>query len=259
MKFIATVILLVTCVSSAICQPFVRLNLGYAHSYNPEQVERVLMIDGVLSEDKISLSYGRLIAGMGLGYNVKDNFAVECIFSIRPFSSESFTFYEFEEEDIHSFAFQGPLGKMNMESEVYEIAPMISYVFSNSSWKPYIKLGVNLLKVNYKKKEDYMAPLIVGISEFVIGRYERVEQGAGDWSVGFQNAFGVMHNLSERVLITSEIGMVFYTYHFTDRSNEVRFNGDVLDTPDSWYFNDDKVDFSRISLNIGVTYYLTSD
>lgn len=197
-------------------QLYIEPSIGYSFSSNPLENQSELVINNKQTVYETKLKYGEGVhLGLNLGYSLMNTFFVELNAKKSIFSNYTVSTIEPDLQSLKNCFAYGYFGKINNESSIIQIAPLVGFQIQKNKFSTYVKLGPNFLKSTIIKNLEYTDwelknwkynPL------YTVKEY----QYSGNFHMGLQANLGIGYSIKQNLQLVLDYATVYNNYEITE-------------------------------------------
>lgn len=188
---------------SAQAQFYFNVFTGYSFSTNPQKTENVEVRDNAVDSHYTKFYYGKgMNLGVGIGYNFKNGLGVALSSNTQIFTRSAYKNHWRSPSNYEgNYYVSGLRGEGGKENKSIQLAPLLVYTLDMGRIAPYLKVGLNFLKVKTVSDQVYKGKYPDFTTEHL---YEIQSTLSGKWRTGFRGAIGATYKISDKWNIYAE-------------------------------------------------------
>jgi hypothetical protein len=262
MKQIIIILLISFIAPHSFGQFYIQPSVGYSFSSHPAENQSTLIVENQKTVYTTKLNYGEgMHLDLNLGYGFMDNFFIELNAMKSIYSKSNVSTVQPDLQSLDNFSASGYFGKINIESSIFQMAPLIGYKVQKKKFSTYFKFGPNFMKSTVDQSFEYIDWKFEDWEFYPLNTVRKYEI-SGKFHVGLQANLGFCYSIKQNLQFVLDFVTVYNNYKIKKaeiKSYEVD-GVSQLNTLDDTNIEIDKDDNRRnhsyYGLNIGVRYLL---
>ncbi|PTB96474.1 hypothetical protein C9994_07115 [Marivirga lumbricoides] len=259
MKTLILLILLSSIVSNSFGQFYIQPSIGYTFSSHPTEIQAILIAENQKTIEKTELKFGEAIhLGFNLGFNFKNNLFVELNTKKSIYSKYSTSTNQPNLQGLNNFSSSGFFGKINYESSIFQISPLIGYQVKKNKFSSYFKLGPNFMKSTSNQTLKYIDWELDNWELYPLNTI-RKDKYTGNLHLGLQANLGFCYSIKQNFKLVLDFVTVYNNYKIT-KAEIIYYEIDgvshlyKLEDTSIQIGDDNKLNHSHYGINIGLRY-----
>lgn len=260
MKRIIFIVLFTLTVLSSFGQFYLQPSLGYTFSSHPTEYQSILTINNQKTVYKTKFKYGEgMHLGLILGYGFTNNFFVELNSKKSIYSKYYDSTPQPDLQSLNNFSSSGYFGKIEYESSIFQISPLIGFKIDMKKNSVFFKLGPNFMKSRMNRTLDYIDWRIDNSGLHPLNTIKKYEY-SGKLHVGLQANLGFNYPINQNLQFVLDFVTVYNNYEVTKgeiKSYEIDGVSHIQELEDTKFDiveEEDKFNHSHYGINIGISY-----
>jgi hypothetical protein len=262
MKQIIIILLVSFIVPNSFGQFYIQPSIGYTFSSHPAENQSTLIVENQKTVYTTKLKFGEgMHLDLNLGYGFMDKFFIELNAKKSIYSKYHVSTDQPDLQSLNNFSASGYFGKIDIESSIFQIAPLIGYKVQKEKFTTYFKLGPNFMKSTADQSLEYINWRIEEFEFYPVNTVKKLEF-SGKFHVGLQANLGFCYSIKQNLEFVLDFVTVCNNYKITKAEiKSYEIDGvnqlNTLDDTNIEINKDDNMrNHSYYGINIGVKYLL---